>query len=278
VASISPNVYFRTENEPYGKVWALRAGDVHQPLRLPGQVAEQFDTGANGATERSYNNFRWYRSGWGRYSQADSIGDIGRNSYEYGLDNALGEIDPLGLWSVSFAYGEGGYAQITIGKLNGVAFLTVSPGVGGASMFSWDPNGGPPTSGLKGGWGMDSKCRSTWISVGGTVQAGVAAIAGYNVGWRGGVKIDQPNLAPYVMLAPNPGLPNWVPILPHFASYGGAFSGWDVEYDPDMKQLISKLLSLREKLKAGFQAGAQVDVTVYSRQDMDPQCRCEGFL
>src|ERR1017187_6829844 len=87
----SANVYWRMETEPYGKVWALRAGDVHQPLRLPGQVAEQFDRGTNGATERSYNNFRWYRPGWGRYSQADPIGLAGgSNPYGYASDNPLG--------------------------------------------------------------------------------------------------------------------------------------------------------------------------------------------
>ena len=67
----SGSISYQAEYEPYGKVFALRAGDVHQPLRFPGQVAEQFDLGANGATERSYNVFRWYRPGWGRYTQTD---------------------------------------------------------------------------------------------------------------------------------------------------------------------------------------------------------------
>ncbi len=96
--SMSSNVYYRIENEPYGKVWALRAGDVHQPLRLPGQVAEQFDTGANGATERSYNNFRWYRPGWGIYSQEDPIGITGGlNAYEFAGGNPSMRSDSLGL-------------------------------------------------------------------------------------------------------------------------------------------------------------------------------------
>jgi len=94
----SANVYWRAEYEPYGKVWALRASDVHQPLRLPGQVAEQFDTGANGATERTYNVFRWYRSGWGKYSQGDPLGIAGGvNPYEYASGNPITTIDPLGL-------------------------------------------------------------------------------------------------------------------------------------------------------------------------------------
>ena len=69
----SDAVTWQAEHEPYGQVWALRAGDVHQPLRLPGQVAEQFDAGANGASELSYNLMRWYRPGWGRYAEPDLI-------------------------------------------------------------------------------------------------------------------------------------------------------------------------------------------------------------
>ncbi|HXM19608.1 MAG TPA: RHS repeat-associated core domain-containing protein [Candidatus Tumulicola sp.] len=94
----SGTITYQAEYEPYGRIFSLRSSDVHQPLRLPGQVAEQFDTGANGATERSYNNFRWYRPGWGRYSEADPLGLVaGANGYPYVLDNPGGRIDPLGL-------------------------------------------------------------------------------------------------------------------------------------------------------------------------------------
>ena len=53
-------VSYWADYEPYGKVYGLRPGlsDLHQPIRLPGQVAEQFETGANGATDLSYNNAR----------------------------------------------------------------------------------------------------------------------------------------------------------------------------------------------------------------------------
>jgi RHS repeat-associated protein len=68
---INDNIYWRAEYEPYGRVSLLRTGDQHQPLRLPGQEAEQFNLGQNGATERSYNVFRWYRPNWGRYTQSD---------------------------------------------------------------------------------------------------------------------------------------------------------------------------------------------------------------
>jgi RHS repeat-associated protein len=67
-------------------------------LRFPGQEAEQLGTGANGVTERSYNVHRWYRAGWGRYTQADPIGLAGGlalYSYAAGAPGSL--VDPLGL-------------------------------------------------------------------------------------------------------------------------------------------------------------------------------------
>jgi RHS repeat-associated protein len=67
-------IVWRAEHEPYGSIYALRSYDRHQPLRFPGQEAEQLGTGANGVTERSYNVHRWYRAGWGRYTQADPLG------------------------------------------------------------------------------------------------------------------------------------------------------------------------------------------------------------
>ena len=72
-SSSAQGVTWRAEYEPFGEVYTLRSYDRHQPLRLPGQEAEQLGTGANGVTERSYNIFRWYNGGWGRYTQADPI-------------------------------------------------------------------------------------------------------------------------------------------------------------------------------------------------------------
>ena len=76
------NVIWRAEYEPYGNIYALRTPDRHQPLRLPGQEAEQLDGFANGNTDRSYNIFRWYRAGWGRYTQVDPIGVGGRGQFD----------------------------------------------------------------------------------------------------------------------------------------------------------------------------------------------------
>jgi len=92
------STYWRAEYEPFGAVFALRSDDVHQPLRLPGQEAEQLDLGANGVTEREYNVNRWYRGAWGRYTQRDPIGFRGGNNwYAYANENPVAFADPLGL-------------------------------------------------------------------------------------------------------------------------------------------------------------------------------------
>ena len=45
-----------------------------------------------------YNIFRWYRAGWGRYTQADPIGLRGGiNVFAYVEDLPTGQIDPMGL-------------------------------------------------------------------------------------------------------------------------------------------------------------------------------------
>ena len=77
----------------------LRTGTGrHQPLRLPGQEAEQLGGEPNGVTDRSYNIFRWYRAGWGRYTQADPLGvEEDRNLFRYVRNNPLSLTDPLGL-------------------------------------------------------------------------------------------------------------------------------------------------------------------------------------
>jgi RHS repeat-associated protein len=91
-------VTWQAEYEPYGSVYALRAGDVHQPLRLPGQSAEQFDMGANGFSPLSYNNERWYQPTWGQYTQPDPMGlSTGPNPYVYVDEGPISQIDPLGL-------------------------------------------------------------------------------------------------------------------------------------------------------------------------------------
>ena len=86
---------WRAEQEPYGRVAAFRAGFTrHQPLRFPGQEYDDF-TG-----DREYNIFRWYRAGWGRYTQADPIGAGDLNIIVYAAGNPLRHVDPFGLFNV----------------------------------------------------------------------------------------------------------------------------------------------------------------------------------
>lgn len=111
----SANVIWRIEREPFGKMLEVRAGaGRHQPLALPGQEED--------GGERAYNIHRWYRAGWGRYTQADPLGAGGKgdfsgnvfdhfaqirsasenpsgglNLYSYAADRPLTVIDPNGL-------------------------------------------------------------------------------------------------------------------------------------------------------------------------------------
>jgi RHS repeat-associated protein len=55
------------------------------------------------------NTFRWYRAGWGRYSQADPVGlGGGTNLFSYTPGNPLRYADPFGLtvWNCSIAMAE----------------------------------------------------------------------------------------------------------------------------------------------------------------------------
>ncbi len=89
-------VAWRAEYTPYGDVYTLRAGaSLHQPLRFPGQIAQD-------GSSLNYNVFRWYRSGWGRFTQADPLSlAAGMNLYRYAGDNPVDYTDALGLVSWS---------------------------------------------------------------------------------------------------------------------------------------------------------------------------------
>ena len=91
-------IVWRAEYEPYGRIFELRAQDIHQPLRLPGQEAEQLNGGANGATEKSYSVFRWYDADAGRFQELDPLGfSDGPNTFIYVQDHPTRFTDPLGL-------------------------------------------------------------------------------------------------------------------------------------------------------------------------------------
>lgn len=100
----SAAVSWQAEYEPYGRVWSLRAGDVHQPLRLPGQESEQYDAGANGSSDLSYNGARWYRPAWSGYTQADPLKlYAGTNLFQYANADPVSEFDPSGLASCAYS-------------------------------------------------------------------------------------------------------------------------------------------------------------------------------
>jgi RHS repeat-associated protein len=91
--SSSGAVVWRAEHAPYGEVFAFRSGaTLHQPLRLPGQIAQD-------GSDAYYNVFRWYRAGWGRYTQADPLSrrlaDL--DLYAYVRNNPVNAADPTGL-------------------------------------------------------------------------------------------------------------------------------------------------------------------------------------
>src|SRR6266542_3010115 len=69
---------WQAEYEPYGTIYAIRRGrdeTTHQPLRLPGQTAEE-------GSDLYQNVFRWYRAGWGRYTQPDPLAPGGQGHFE----------------------------------------------------------------------------------------------------------------------------------------------------------------------------------------------------
>ena len=101
----STAIVWRAEHEPYGNIYLMRKGSrADQPLRFPGQEAAMTWEG----TEENYNVFRWYRAGWGRYTQADPL-DVdaftpvrerqrtARAVYEYATGNPPRFIDDKGL-------------------------------------------------------------------------------------------------------------------------------------------------------------------------------------
>ncbi|HYR27104.1 MAG TPA: RHS repeat-associated core domain-containing protein, partial [Thermoanaerobaculia bacterium] len=87
-------VTWQAAYEPFGHIYAMRHGDrAAQPLRFPGQEVAMAWEGQ----EENYNVFRWYRGGWGRYTQADRIGLLGGiNLFAYAADNPLIMVDPHG--------------------------------------------------------------------------------------------------------------------------------------------------------------------------------------
>lgn len=101
-------VTWQVEYEPFGSALIFRTtsgSSVYQPLRFPGQELAPFN---EGSTEQTYNIFRWYRAGWGRYTQPDPIRPIlpemPNADYGYASGNPIALTDPLGLYSIDPAF------------------------------------------------------------------------------------------------------------------------------------------------------------------------------
>jgi hypothetical protein len=78
--SLTARIAWRAEYEPYGRIWSYRTGDSTDPqaLRLPGQETAEY------SDDSAYNIFRWYTSGWGRYTQGDPLAVGGAGLFAYG--------------------------------------------------------------------------------------------------------------------------------------------------------------------------------------------------
>ncbi|HYU79869.1 MAG TPA: RHS repeat-associated core domain-containing protein, partial [Vicinamibacterales bacterium] len=105
---------WQAEYEPYGTIYAIRRGrdeTSHQPLRLPGQTAED-------GSDLYQNVFRWYRAGWGRYTSADPLLlDTRReNVYGYALGNPLRFTDRFGLSATLICRPVYGAGESSLGK------------------------------------------------------------------------------------------------------------------------------------------------------------------
>lgn len=87
------HVVWEAELRAFGSAHRLCA-DVTQPLRLPGQYADdEFGLGLH------YNRFRYYDPATGRYISRDPVGFAGGlNLYLYAGNDPLHQADPMGLW------------------------------------------------------------------------------------------------------------------------------------------------------------------------------------
>ena len=93
-------VYWQADYAPSGSVYGLRTADTHQPLRYPGQEAEELSgaSGPNGESALFYNGNRWYRPGFQRYTQPDPLDyAAGYNLYAYAANDPINFVDPAGL-------------------------------------------------------------------------------------------------------------------------------------------------------------------------------------
>ena len=117
VINESGAISWSADHLPFGEVWSETGSENDPGLRYPGQWTVPEAEGL-GLPEMYYNLYRWYRAGWGRYSQSDPIGlRGGMNLFGYANGNSLRFVDPLGLvaWSCftsEVSFGELGAAGL----------------------------------------------------------------------------------------------------------------------------------------------------------------------
>jgi RHS repeat-associated protein len=142
----SGTVVWRAEHEPYGSIWTMRTGSrFDQPLRLPGQELAMTWEG----TEENYNVFRWYRAGWGQYTQPDPIGlKGGTNLFAYVEDDPLDGFDYLGLKVCRCD------RRLAVTPINGSMWNPAVKYVGHHSFVEIVPDGQPCTGGPA--WGFQN--------------------------------------------------------------------------------------------------------------------------
>ncbi|MCP9496030.1 MAG: cysteine peptidase family C39 domain-containing protein [Pyrinomonadaceae bacterium MAG19_C2-C3] len=122
-----------------------------------------------------YMRARYYAPNLGRFINKDPIGLIGGlNTYQYGGNNPINFIDPLGLRSISIclAFIDGGC--ITVGSDSGGLFVEGIAGFGFAAGITYDPSGtfsGKPGSVANAGLGV--QCDVT-AGLGVSASLGVA--------------------------------------------------------------------------------------------------------
>jgi YD repeat-containing protein len=107
-------VVWQAKAEPYGELRGEVGLSADPGLRYPGQWQDELDLEVScvgdsctvpGPLEDSYslfeNGYRWYRPGWGRFTQTDPVSVL--FGYRYGNSSPLRIIDPSGLTCTSWA-------------------------------------------------------------------------------------------------------------------------------------------------------------------------------
>jgi RHS repeat-associated protein len=191
-------IVWRAEHEPYGNVWLMRKGArTDQPLRFPGQELAMTWEGS----EENYNVFRWYRAGWGRYTQSDPLASFDRRMqalkqiptapYLYAVANPLLNSDLKGLWATGgqLSYGDM-LGLVQANNLSGQSTWLIICMAWKESSFNYlDQSGSSSARGLlqmtKGAASQVGYDYDTLFEPSMNIQAGTAYLAWWLKFWKG---------------------------------------------------------------------------------------------